>query len=43
MANDFPKTAERVIIGGGINGDAPAHYVAKAGRKNVILLTKNAA
>ena len=41
MANDFPKTADIVIIGGGINGVATAYYLAKSGRKNVILLEKN--
>jgi len=38
---DFPKTADIVIIGGGIVGTATAYYLAKSGRKNVVLLEKN--
>lgn len=38
---DFPKTADIVIIGGGIVGTATAYYLAKSGRKNVHLLEMN--
>lgn len=38
---EFPKTADIVIIGGGIVGTATAYYLAKSGRKNVVLLEKN--
>lgn len=35
---DFPKTADIVVIGGGIVGVATAYYLAKSGRKNVVVL-----
>ena len=38
---DFPKTADIVIIGGGGVGTATAYYLAKSGRKNVVVLEKN--
>ena len=38
---EFPKTADVVIIGGGIVGTATAYYLAKSGRKNVIVVEKN--
>lgn len=38
---NFPKTADIVIIGGGIVGVATAYYLAKSGRKNVVLLEKD--
>lgn len=38
---DFPKKAEIVIIGGGIVGTATAYYLAKSGRKSIIVLEKD--
>ena len=38
---DIPKTADIVIIGGGGVGTATAYYLAKSGRKNVVVLEKN--
>ncbi|WP_281680085.1 NAD(P)/FAD-dependent oxidoreductase [Synergistes jonesii] len=38
---DIPKTADIVIIGGGGVGAATAYYLAKSGRKNVVVLEKN--
>lgn len=38
---DFPKTADIVVIGGGIVGTATAYYLAKSGRKNVVVLERN--
>ena len=38
---DFPKTADIVIIGGGGVGVATAYYLAKSGRKNIVVLEKN--
>jgi sarcosine oxidase subunit beta len=37
---DFPKTAEIVIIGGGVMGASTAYHLAKHGAKNVVLLEK---
>ena len=37
----IPKTADVVIVGGGIVGTATAYYLAKAGVKDVIVLEKN--
>lgn len=38
---DFPKKADVAVIGGGIVGVATAYYLAKSGRKNIIVLEKN--
>ena len=35
---DMKKTAEVIIIGGGVNGCAAAYYLAKRGIKDVIVL-----
>lgn len=37
----IPRTANVVIVGGGIVGTATAYYLAKAGVKDVIVLEKN--
>lgn len=37
---DFPKTAEFVVIGGGVMGASTAYHLAKAGAKNIVLLEK---
>ncbi len=37
----LPKTADIVIIGGGINGTSLAYYLAKKGIKNIVILEKN--
>lgn len=37
----FPKNADLTIIGGGIVGVAAAYYLARSGRKNIIVLEKN--
>lgn len=37
----FPKNADVTIIGGGIVGVATAYYLAKSGRKNIVVLEKN--
>lgn len=38
--NTFPKTADIVIIGGGVMGASIAYHLAKSGLNNVILLEK---
>lgn len=38
---EFPKTADVVVIGGGVVGVATAYYLAKSGRKNIVVLEKN--
>lgn len=38
---EFPKKADIVVIGGGIIGAASAYYLAKSGRKNIVVLEKN--
>lgn len=38
---NFPQKADVVIIGAGIVGVAIAYYLAKSGRKNIVLLEKN--
>jgi sarcosine oxidase subunit beta len=37
---DFPKTADIVIIGGGVMGASAAYHLARRGMKNIILLEK---
>src|SRR5512133_3683024 len=37
---DTPKTADIVIIGGGVMGASAAYHLAKCGIKNVVLLEK---
>ena len=39
-AVDLPKTAEFVVIGGGVMGASTAYHLAKAGAQNVVLLEK---
>jgi sarcosine oxidase subunit beta len=38
--NSLPKTAEVVIIGGGVMGASAAYHLAKCGMKNIVLLEK---
>lgn len=38
---ELPKTADIVVIGGGGVGAATAYYLAKSGRKNVVVLERN--
>jgi sarcosine oxidase subunit beta len=40
MAQDFPKTADVVIIGGGVMGTSTAYHLARRGVKNVVLVEK---
>ena len=37
---DFPKTAEYIIVGGGVVGASTAYHLAQAGAKGVVLLEK---
>jgi sarcosine oxidase subunit beta len=37
---DFPKTAEIVIVGGGVMGASAAYHLAQRGQKNIVLLEK---
>jgi sarcosine oxidase, subunit beta len=37
---DFPRTADIVIIGGGVMGASAAYHLAKRGVKNIVLLEK---
>jgi len=37
---DFPRTADIVIIGGGVMGASAAYHLAKSGAKNILLLEK---
>ena len=39
-AVDLPKTAEYVIVGGGVMGASTAYHLAKAGAQNIVLLEK---
>jgi sarcosine oxidase subunit beta len=43
IADDLPKTADLVVIGGGIVGAATAFFAARAGVSNVVLLEKRSA
>lgn len=38
---ELPKTAEIVIIGGGVMGASAAYHLAKRGAKNIVLLEKD--
>ncbi len=40
MGHEFPKTADVVIIGGGVMGTSTAYHLAKKGVKNVVLIEK---
>lgn len=40
--DSLPKTADIVIIGGGVMGTSAAYHLAKAGMKNIVLLEKEA-
>ena len=37
---DTPKTADIVIVGGGVMGASAAYHLAKRGMKNIVLLEK---
>ena len=41
MDNMFPKTADVVIIGGGVMGASTAYHLALRGQKNILLLEKD--
>ena len=36
----FPKTADIIIIGGGVMGASTAYHLAARGQKNILLLEK---
>jgi sarcosine oxidase subunit beta len=40
MAQVLPKTADAVIIGGGVMGTSTAYHLARKGAKNVVLIEK---
>ena len=40
MADDFPKQARVVVIGGGVVGCSVAYHLAKRGWKDVLLLER---
>jgi sarcosine oxidase subunit beta len=40
MTQEFPKTADVVIIGGGVMGTSTAYHLARKGVKNVVLVEK---
>jgi sarcosine oxidase subunit beta len=40
MAQELPKTADAVIIGGGVMGTSTAYHLARKGAKNVLLVEK---
>jgi len=42
MPATFPKTAEVIIIGGGVMGASCAYHLAKAGVRDIVLLEKEA-
>ena len=37
---DTPKTADIVIVGGGVMGASAAYHLAKRGFRNIVLLEK---
>ncbi|MDF1498896.1 MAG: FAD-binding oxidoreductase [Anaerolineales bacterium] len=40
MPSEMPKTADAIVIGGGVMGASTAYHLARAGVKNVVLLEK---
>ena len=40
MTHDFPKTADVVIVGGGVMGTSTAYHLAHRGVRNVVLVEK---